>query len=585
MNLEGITLHILTKNLQEALIGGKIAKIFMPTPASLLLVIRNGRDNISLLADFSGDSPLLYLPDNIPENPDKPPAFCMLLRKHLEDGRISKIEQLGLDRVINMEIDTIGPARQIVTKTLIFELTGRNSNIIFTENEIVLDALKHISKSVCSFRQILPNNVYNTPPEQNGASFIYADPSGIVENIIKQPAKNVMQSIISATTGIGKFTASEILYRSDINLDTVSFPDEKKNRIVQVLTDMQDNVKAHSLERLPVYGILTQTNRMNTIVLAKPLHLDKAKFLIKEFPNLNTAINYAAKLVPIQSPEKDILQKAISSVLVRTEKKIAALEADLKTAENAEYQKIIADTLMSNIYLIKKGLTICTLNDIYTNEKIDIVLSPILTPVENAQVYYKRYNKYKRAVEEINRQMQETNDLLEYLQSLDTSLQTATNKTEVAEIRQELISEGIVSENKKGKNKTSLPKSAPLSIPLSNETVVYVGKNNRQNDFVTFSIAKPHDFWFHTKGFPGSHVILKTSLSKPTAAEIATAANLAAYFSKARNSSSVPVDYTEKRFVKKPSGAKPGFVIYTNQQTLYVTPDHSSIENILCNHK
>ena len=282
MNLEGITLHILTKNLQEALIGGKIAKIFMPTPASLLLVIRNGRDNISLLADFSGDSPLLYLPDNIPENPDKPPAFCMLLRKHLEDGRISKIEQLGLDRLINMEIDTIGPARQIVTKTLIFELTGRNSNIIFTENEIVLDALKHISKSVCSFRQILPNNVYNTPPEQNGASFIYADPSGIVENIIKQPAKNVMQSIISATTGIGKFTASEILYRSDINLDTVSFPDEKKNRIVQVLTDMQDNVKAHSLERLPVYGILTQTNRMNTIVLAKPLHLDKAKFLIKE---------------------------------------------------------------------------------------------------------------------------------------------------------------------------------------------------------------------------------------------------------------------------------------------------------------
>ena len=585
MNLEGITLHILTKNLQEALIGGKIAKIFMPTPASLLLVIRNGRDNISLLADFSGDSPLLYLPDNIPENPDKPPAFCMLLRKHLEDGRISKIEQLGLDRLINMEIDTIGPARQIVTKTLIFELTGRNSNIIFTENEIVLDALKHISKSVCSFRQILPNNVYNTPPEQNGASFIYADPSGIVENIIKQPAKNVMQSIISATTGIGKFTASEILYRSDINLDTVSFPDEKKNRIVQVLTDMQDNVKAHSLERLPVYGILTQTNRMNTIVLAKPLHLDKAKFLIKEFPNLNTAINYAAKLVPIQSPEKDILQKAISSVLVRTEKKIAALEADLKTAENAEYQKIIADTLMSNIYLIKKGLTICTLNNIYTNEKIEIALSPILTPVENAQVYYKRYNKYKRAVEEINKQMQETNDLLEYLQSLDTSLQTATNKTEVAEIRQELISEGIVSENKKGKNKTSLPKSAPLSIPLSNETVVYVGKNNRQNDFVTFSIAKPHDFWFHTKGFPGSHVILKTSLSKPTAAEIATAANLAAYFSKARNSSSVPVDYTEKRFVKKPSGAKPGFVIYTNQQTLYVTPDHSSIENILCNHK
>ena len=585
MNLEGITLNILTNNLQTALIGGKIAKIFMPTPASLLLVVRNGKDTMSLLADFSGDSPLLYLPDNIPENPDKPPAFCMLLRKHLEDGRISKIEQLGLDRIISMEIDTIGPAKQIVTKKLIFELTGRNSNIIFAENEVVLDALKHISKNMCSFRQILPNQVYNTPPEQNGASFIYADPSAIVENIINQPSKNVLQSIISTTTGIGKFTALEILYRNDINLDTVNFPVEKTNRFIQELTDMQNNVKDHIVKKLPVYGILTQTNRMNTIVLTKPLHLDKTKFLIREFHDLNTAINFAAKLVPIQSPEKEILQKAISGALVRTEKKITALESDLKTAENAEYQKIIADTLMSNIYMIKKGETSCTLNNIYTNEMMEIGLSPLLTPVENAQVYYKRYNKYKRAIEEINKQKQETKDLLQYLQSLDTSLQTATNKIEVAEIRQELISEGIISENKKGKGKASLPKSAPLSISLSHDTVVYVGKNNKQNDFVTFTIAKPHDLWFHTKGFPGSHVILKTALSKPTEAEIETAANLAAYFSKARNSSNVPVDCAEKRFVKKPSGAKPGFVIYTNQQTLYVTPDPSSIDNILNSHK
>ena len=348
---------------------------------------------------------------------------------------------------------------------------------------------------------------------------------------------------------------------------------------------MQNNVKDHIVKKLPVYGILTQTNRMNTIVLTKPLHLDKTKFLIREFPDLNTAVNFAAKLVPIQSPEKEILQKAISGALVRTEKKITALESDLKTAENAEYQKIIADTLMSNIYMIKKGETSCTLNNIYTNEMMQIALSPLLTPVENAQVYYKRYNKYKRAIEEINKQKQETKDLLQYLQSLDTSLQTATNKIEVAEIRQELISEGIISENKKGKGKASLPKSAPLSISLSHDTVVYVGKNNKQNDFVTFTIAKPHDLWFHTKGFPGSHVILKTALSKPTEAEIETAANLAAYFSKARNSSNVPVDCAEKRFVKKPSGAKPGFVIYTNQQTLYVTPDPSSIDNILNSHK
>ena len=581
MNLEGITLHILTKNLQTALFGGKIAKIFMPTAASLLLVVRNGKDTLSLLADFSGDSPLLYLTDNNPENPDKPPAFCMLLRKHLEDGRINKIEQSGLDRIINIEIDTIGPAKQIITKKLIFELTGRNSNIIFTENEIIFDALKHVNKSMSSFRQILPNLVYKTPPEQNGLSFIYADPADIIESIIKHPAKNFLQSLISATTGIGKFTASEILYRSDITLDTISLPIEKKDRFMEELTYMQNTVKEHIDNELPVYGILTQTNRMNTIVLAKPLHLDETKCLIKAFPNLTTAINFATKLIPIQTPEKDVLQKAISGAIVRTEKKLTALESDLKTAENAESQKIIADTLMSNIYLINKGITNCTLNNIYTNEKVEIELSPLLTPIENAQVYYKRYNKYKRAIQEINNQKQETKDLLQYLQSLDSSLQIATNKTEVAEIKQELLSEGIISENKKGKNKASLPKSSPLSISLSLDTIVYVGKNNRQNDFVTFTIAKPHDLWFHTKGFPGSHVILKTSLSTPTEAEIVSAANLAAYFSKARNSSSVPVDYTERRFVKKPSGAKPGFVIYTNQKTLYVTPNQIDIENLL----
>ena len=584
MNLEGITLHILARKLQTTLIGAKITKVFMPTPASLLLVVRNGKDTFSLLADFSGDSPLLYLPDNIPENPDTPPAFCMLLRKHLEDGRINKIEQLGLDRIINMEIDTIGPAKQIITKKLVFELTGRNSNIIFAENGIVIDALKHISKVICSFRQILPNHIYNTPPEQTGLSFIYADPADIVESIINRPAKNVLQSLISSTTGIGKFTASELLFRSNINIDAVDFPLERKAQFISELAEMQNHIKEHITKKLPVYGILTPTNRMNTIVLTKSLHFDRTKFLLEEFPDLNTAINFAAKLIPIQSPEKDILQKAISGSIVRTEKKIDALNSDLKTAENAESQKIIADTLMSNIYLIKKGATNCSLNNIYTNEKIEVALSPVLTPVENAQSYYKRYNKYKRAVEEIIKQRQETNELLEYLQSLDSSLQTASNKTEVAEIRQELINEGIISENKKGKSKSSLPKSVPLSISLSQETIIYVGKNNKQNDFVTFSIAKPHDLWFHAKGFPGSHVILRTTLPKPTEAEIARAAKIAAYFSKARNSSNVPVDCTEKRFVKKPSGAKPGFVIYTNQQTLYVTPDFGSIDNTLTHH-
>ena len=585
MNLEGITLHILTKKLQKTLIGGKITKIFMPTHYSLLLIVRKDNDTIPLLADFSGDAPLLYLPDSIPENPATPPAFCMLLRKHLEDGRISSLEQAGLDRIITMEIDLIGSARQIVTKKLVFELTGKNSNIIFVENEVIVDALKHVNKSMSSFRQILPNQPYLPPPAQNGLSFIYSSPLDIVGNIMSQNTKKALQSLITETTGIGKFTAAELLQRCNISLDTTTITTAERDIFIAQLSLMQNSIKEHTVETLPVYGIITKQNRMSTVVLSKPLHLDNTKFTIREFADLNTAINCAAKLVPIQTSDRDILQKTVASAIVRTEKKLAMLEKDLITAEGSDSQKIIADTLMSNIYMLKKGLDSCTLKNIYNNEELNIQLSPLLTPVENAQAYYKRYNKYKRAIEEITRQIFETKDMLTYLRSIDVSLQTASNKAEVAEIKQELISEGILVEHKKSRGKGPQTKSQPLTLKLSPDTTVYIGKNNKQNDFVTFSIARTHDFWFHTKGFPGSHVILKTTLRKPTDKEIKAAAQLAAYFSKARDSSNVPVDYTEKRFVKKPSGAKPGFVIYTNQQTLYVTPDKASMEEILSLHK
>lgn len=585
MNLEGITLHILTKKLQKTLIGGKIAKIFMPTHSSLLLIVRKDNDTIPLLADFSGDAPLLYLPDSIPENPETPPAFCMLLRKHLEDGRISSLEQAGLDRIITMEIDLIGSARQIVTKKLVFELTGKNSNIIFVENEVIADALKHVNKSMSSFRQILPNQPYLPPPTQNGLSFIYSSPLDIVGNIMAQNTKNVLQSLITETTGIGKFTAAELLQRSNISLDTTTITAAERDILIAQLSLMQNSIKEHTVEALPVYGIITKQNRMATVVLSKPLHLDNTKFTIKEFADLNTALNCAAKLVPIQTSDRDILQKTVTSAIARTEKKLAMLEKDLTTAEGSDSQKVIADTLMSNIYMLKKGLNSCTLKNIYNNEELNIQLSPLLTPVENAQAYYKRYNKYKRAIEEITRQILETKDMLTYLRSIDVSLQTASNKAEVAEIKQELIYEGILVEHKKSRGKSPQTKSQPLTLKLSPDTTVYIGKNNKQNDFVTFSIARTHDFWFHTKGFPGSHVILKTTLQKPTDKEIMTAAQLAAYFSKARDSSNVPIDYTEKRFVRKPSGAKPGFVIYTNQQTIYVTPDTASIEEIIALHK
>ena len=241
---------------------------------------------------------------------------------------------------------------------------------------------------------------------------------------------------------------------------------------------------------------------------------------------------------------------------------------------------MLADTIMANIYQIKKGQTSAELINIYDGETVTVQLSPILSPTENAQAYYKRYNKYKRAQSEIRTQIDTAEEMLKYLASLDSSLLTATSKNEIEEIRLEMVTAGLIKVIGKKKN-ISMQKSQPLHIKLNEDTDIYIGKNNKQNDYVTFTVGGPRDLWFHTKDIPGSHVILKTTLPQAHDEDIATAIQLAAYFSKARNGSNIPVDCVARRYVKKPSGSKPGFVIFTNQNTYYTTPDMQIIDKYL----
>lgn len=584
MNLEGISLHILTEELKMQIVGGKIYKVFMPSKDSLLLLINKERETLALMADFSGDSPFFYLTTTIPERPDTPPAFCMLLRKHLEDGRISSINQDGLDRIITLEIDIIGAARQIVTKKLVFELTGKNSNVIFVENDVIIDALRHIGKNLNSFRQILPNLNYVTPPKQNGFPITTTSPLTIINAIQEDYNTPLLQALVAHTTGIGKFTATELLLASDIDLKATGLTLEGKNNLTTSLAQLQKIITEHSHQiSQPLYGLISQQNTMKNIALFLSPQTKASQHQILEFQTINQALNHAKTLVPQQIPEKELLKKNLLSILNRTEKKVLALESDLLTAQDAQQQKIIADTLMANIYQIKKGVSFCEVTNIYDNTPLTINLSPLLTPIENAQAYYKRYNKFKRATIELAKQLTETKTYLEYLRSIDLSLQTATTKNEIAEIKTELMAENILPSSAKKKKSLNLPKSQPLILQISEETTIYIGKNNKQNDAVTFGIAKPKDLWFHTKNIPGSHVVLKTTLPTPRSTDISLAANLAAFFSKASTSSQVPVDYTEKRFVKKPAGAKPGFVIFTNQKTLYITPDETTIQKLLKN--
>lgn len=578
MNLEGLTLKLVTDTLSRELLNSKIYKVFMPNPHALLLLVRRTRDTNALLADMNGGSPALYIPEQLPENPETPPTFCMLLRKHLEEGRITRITQSGLDRIITLEIDMLGASSKIITKKLIFELTGKNSNIILTQDDIIIDSLKHVGAAQSSYRSIQPGKPYVAPPPQSGLNLLTAAPADIVQTANAVPAASFLKAFIGATTGIGKATAQELLQAADIVPQEVRLDNASCTALADVIAKLQSRLNAAEQEQ-PVYALISRTNQVKTILTLPPQMLEQGMHA-REFANINSAINFAMSLKPIQLPQHEQLQKLVTGEIAKHKKKLAALEQDLAHAENAEEQRMLADTIMANIYQLRKGQTQAELINIYDGESVTVQLSPILSPTENAQAYYKRYNKYKRAQSEVALQITATEEMLQYLASLDSSLLTATSKSEIEEIRQEMIAADLIKVVGK-KKKSALQKSQPLHIRLSEDTDLYIGKNNRQNDYVTFSIGGPRDLWFHTKDIPGSHIILKTTLPEAREEDIALAVELAAYFSKAREGSSVPVDCVQRRYVKKPSGSKPGFVIFTNQKTYYATPDAQKLEKYL----
>lgn len=570
MNLEGITLQVLTQELSRRLLGGKIFKIFMPGKSSLLLQINTQNHTENLLVDMGGDTPLITLPQTLPERPDLPPSFCMLLRKHLEEGRITKISQQGLDRIITLSVDSIGAERKIITKRLVLELTGKNSNIIFVnEQGIILDALRHIGKFQSRVRQILPNQPYAYPPAQDGLDFLQTSPHALREAVTACGDLPLEQALISATQGIGRYTAQEVLLRAGISGPANLLELTQAQQLEKALAGLQAEIgKRLDGTDSTVIAQIDSHNRMKNLVPYVPQ--THPEWTQKPFASLLEAQAYSASLVPVQIPDKDLLTKLVVTQEAKVAKKLKFLAQDLAKAENAEEQKIMADTLMAYGWQVKKGQTSCELPNIYDSKPMKISLSPSLNPMENAQAYYKKYNKFKRAVGEIKLQQQEAQDLLTYLQSLDASLDTAVTKGEIGEIKQEIIQLGLLPSSKKRVPTQS--KSEPLKIVLSPETTLYIGKNNKQNDYVTFKLGRGKDLWFHAKNIPGSHVILKTTLPQPREEDILMAASLAAGYSKGKNSDRVAVDCAEKHLVKKPSGAKTGFVIYTGQKTLYVHP-------------
>ena len=579
MNLEGITLYTLTTYLKREIIGGRIFKIGMPSNHSLYFSLKREHDVIHLMLDINGGSPVIYISAKTPENPPEPPAFCMLLRKHLEEGKLTQVHQYGLDRVIELEISLLGKNSQIITKQIIIELTGKNANLIFAENGIIVDSIKHVSPVMNSVRVIQPGYTYNPPPLQTGLNILTAFPEAIVAAIPDEVTSSLWKQLVNATTGIGKASALQLLSAANISSNATYLTPIDRNHLASVIADLQKSVTGNTAAQT-FTAIIGKNNQCQTVFPFSVSYIP-ADCRTEVFPTINEALCYAALLQPAKLPEQELLQKTVLSEIRKINKKIGVLQQELSQSHDADMYRIMADSLMAALYQVQKGNDSCTITNIYDGTSLQVTLSPVLTPTENAQKYYKKYNKLKRAQEEVAIQLAEATDTRTYLESVEESLHFATTRQETEEIKEELQKAGILPVPKR-KMQTS-GKSFPVQIVFSESTKIYVGKNNRQNEEVTFKIGTGNDLWLHVQKIPGSHVLIKTTLTEPEPEALEAAVQLAAYFSKARGGSQVPVDFVPRRFVKKPSGAKPGFVIFTNQKTVYTTPDEVFIRELLEN--
>ncbi|HWR44767.1 Rqc2 family fibronectin-binding protein [Sporomusa sp.] len=581
MNIDGLSLAPLVGEINAALTGGRIDKVFQPDSYSLLLWVRQPGENLRLFLSANPERPKLLLTASAPENPAVAPNFCMLLRKHLEDGRIASIEQHSLDRIVNINIDVRGERGIIVTKRLVVEIMGKHSNIILTQDNTIIDAIKRVTAHVSRYRQVLPGKEYVYPPGQDRLNILEIEPSLFAGRVLAAPAASLSKAIIATGIGLGPLTAQEIAWRGGFSPDIRL--GELDNADVDALSEAVASIAIPLKEGQVTPSVIVEgQSRPLAIAAFVPGHL--SQYNLNNFSSMSAAVEYFDKFRGRPSlPEKELLTKLLTVELAKLTRKHAVLTEELSQAENANELRKYGDILMANLYAVTSGVHEQALLDIYSEEpnaqQIVINLDPALSPLENAQQYYVKYNKAKRSGEHLACQLKECQGEITYLESIAVALTHAVASAEVNEVRQELITAGYIKTSEKRRLPTA--PSSPLTAKTSDGFSLIVGKNNRQNDQVTFKQAQPDDIWLHTKDIPGSHVIIRGDNREITAHAIKEAAQLAAYFSKGRQSANVPVDYTKRRHVRKPSGAKPGFVIYDHQNTVYVTPDETLVQQLI----
>lgn len=580
MSLDGISMHPLAIELDRAIAGGRIDKINQPNKQSIVMSIRVPGRNFLLHITINPQNPAMHLIEKAPENPPEPPMFCMVLRKHLETGRIASITQYGLDRLLIMDIDFLGADSQITTKRLIVELMGKYSNIILVQDGMIIDALRKVGANSSRIRTILPGDAYILPPQQEKLNLLEVSSDAVIDCLKSKTDLKLNKAILDTCLGFGPVTAKEAAFGAGLpNSILVSeLNDDDFASLKLSLAEIKEGFKE------PCGNAVIAIDEHNKPLASAsfPLHYLTSATLLT-FPTISEMLSKASSLAgSYQIPDRERFIKLIKNELNRAENKVGKLQADIDAADNAEDYRIKADNLMTYQYQFqdRKDAEI-SVSNIYdeAGAEISIKMDQRLSIIENIQAYYKKYDKLKRGKALLEQQMQNCLEEINYLTSIEASLESSTKLAEINDIKAELIAGGILRE--KPKKHAAEKQSQPFKFTAPDGTIILIGKNNYQNDRLTFKTAAPNDLWFHTKDIPGSHVILRCGDTEPDGDLILIAAYLAVHFSKAKASSKVPVDYTRAKFVKKPSGAKPGFVIFTNQTTLYVTPESELLQPIL----
>ncbi len=594
MALDGFVISNLVYELNNTILNAKISKIAQPENDELLFTLKGANGQFRLAMSASASLPFLYLTETNKPSPLTAPNFCMVLRKHIANGRITRISQPHMERIINFEIEHLNELGDLCTKTLIVELMGKHSNIIFCNSDgMIIDSIKHVSSLMSSLREVLPGRAYVLPATQEDRlNPLEVTEAAFMESAMTKPTP-LTKAIYTSFTGISPVVASEICYRASIDGDMPvdSLDADQKKHLFNHFIWLMDDVKNHNYcpnivnhGKEPVdFSCFRLTEYVGTAkTSATASHAadgaSQAAYTMQEFGSISAVLEhyYAAKNVYTRIRQKSVdLRKIVGTALDRNKKKYQLQEKQLKDTEKREKYKIYGELIHTYGYGLAEGAKELEALNYYTNEMIKIPLDPTIDAKANAQKYFDKYNKLKRTYEALTDLTGETRAEIEHLESISTSLDIALTEDDLVQIREELMEYGYI--KRKRSDKKAKIKSKPFHYLSSDGYHIYVGKNNYQNEELTFKFATGNDWWFHAKGMPGSHVIVKSNNEKLPDRVFEEAGKLAGYYSKGRENDKIEIDYLQKKNVKKPNGSAPGFVVYYTNYSLTIHPDISEL--------